>query len=268
MYKLPTSLQVSLATFLAMCVILPGHVDAALKHRYSFNEGVAADASNRTIIDSVSGRNGVVLGAGSSASAGQLTLPGGASATQAYVDLPNGIVSSLTDATFEGWYTIDTAQAWGRVFDFGSTLGPGGPGTPGIELTGPGGGGEGQDYIFYAPSRGTNINQQRAGIRNFDPLFGAGGDAGAPAAAEMPTQDPNLANTLGTQRHVAVVYNSTGGSQAGMASLAVYVRWDSRSGHCSRKPGRHADSTEKPERRKQLAGPLELDTRRKFRRLV
>ena len=43
------------------------------------------------------------------------------------------------------------------------------------------------------------------------------------AGAEMPTQDPNIAYTLATQRHVAVVYNSTGGTVPGMASLSIYL---------------------------------------------
>src|SRR5688500_10053968 len=88
--------------FAAVAALVTMHIRAvaALKHRYSFSEGAVADASNRTIVDSVSSANGVVRGAGASATLNQLVLPGGTSQTQAYVDLPNGIVSSLTDATF------------------------------------------------------------------------------------------------------------------------------------------------------------------------
>ena len=35
--------------------------------------------------------------------------------------------------------------------------------------------------------------------------------------------DPNVPYTVGTQRHVAVVYNSTGGTGATPASISVYV---------------------------------------------
>ena len=72
------------------------------------------------------------------------------------MDLPNGIVSALTDATFEAWYTINTAQAWSRVFDFGSTTGG--------ELNAPGGGSNGQDFIFYAPMRRTDIATQHQSV--------------------------------------------------------------------------------------------------------
>jgi Concanavalin A-like lectin/glucanases superfamily/Glucose / Sorbosone dehydrogenase len=198
----------------ALLILFESHANAALQHRYSFNEGAAADASNRIIVDSVGGANGVVRGAGASATATQLVLPGGSSTTQAYVDLPNGIVSSLTNATFEGWYTMTGTQSWGRIFDFGSTVGG--------EVTGPGGGGEGQDYIFYAASRGTDQNTQRVAMRNLDPAFG-GGTAGTVSGTEAPVLDPGLAYTLGTQRHIAVVYNSTGGSAPGLGSVALYL---------------------------------------------
>ena len=106
---------------LTILAAFAGRADAVLVHQYKFNEGATADASSRVIIDSVGGANGVVRGAGSSATADQLILNGGSSATAAYVDLPNGIISGLTDATFEAWYTISTPFSWGRVFDFGST---------------------------------------------------------------------------------------------------------------------------------------------------
>ncbi|HJQ78888.1 MAG TPA: LamG-like jellyroll fold domain-containing protein, partial [Lacipirellulaceae bacterium] len=203
----------------AFVAVSQGSVQAALRNRYSFNEGATADATGRTIVDSVSGANGTVIGPATggalpTATATQLTLPGGASGTQPYVNLPNGLASSLTNATFEGWYTQTAPQNWARIFDFGSTTGG--------ELAGPGGGGNGLDYIFYSASRGADTNTQRAGMRNFDPLFGPGGEAGTVAEAES-LVDPNIAYTLGTQRHFAVVYNSTGGAGGTPASLTVFI---------------------------------------------
>jgi hypothetical protein len=186
--------------------------EAALRHRYSFNEGATADATARTIVDSIGGAHGTVRGAGASATANQLVLPGGSSALAAYVDLPNGIVSRLRDATFEAWYTIDTTENWTRIFDFGSTTGG--------ELAGPGGGGEGQDYIFYAPMRGTNIDSQRVESRNNDPLFGAGGSAGILGATS--TMDPEFNHTLDQQYHVALVFDADGGGALG-AAMTLYI---------------------------------------------
>jgi hypothetical protein len=161
----------------------------------------------------VSGANGIVRGANASANATQLILPGGSSTTQAYVDLPNGIISALTDATFEAWYTIDNTTSWARIFDFGSTVGG--------ELTGPGGGGSGQDYIVFSASRGTNISQQRTGTRNNNANF-LGSAAGTVGETET-LVDTNIAHTLDTQRHVAVVFNSAGGTTTTPASLTVYI---------------------------------------------
>jgi hypothetical protein len=210
---------VLLVAAVSLLAAFQGPAEAALRNRYSFNEGATADATARTIIDSVSGANGTVIGPAAggglpTATATQLVLPGGASTTAPYVNLPNGLASSLTNATFEGWYTVTAASNWGRIFDFGSTTGG--------EVSAPGGGGEGLDYIFYSPQRGTNTSQQRGGMRNNDPLFGPGGEAGTVAAGEA-IADPNLVLPVGTQRHFAVVFNSTGGTGATPASLTVFI---------------------------------------------
>jgi hypothetical protein len=198
------------------CAGVTSSANADLRHRYSFNEGAIADATGRTIIDSISGANGIVRGNGASANATQLVLSGGPSSAAPYVDLPNGLVSGLTDVTFEAWYTIDSAlgTTWARIFDFGSTEGG--------ELTGPGGGGQGLDNIFYAPMRGSNIDQQRAGLRNNDPLFRPGGSPGPVGAAEM-LIDPEFNHTLDSQYHVALVYDADGGNDPGEASLTLYI---------------------------------------------
>jgi hypothetical protein len=198
-------------------LLFPNSCPAALRHRYSFDEGETPNAGGRPIVDSVSGKDGVVLGMGSSANAGELILPGGSSATQAYVDLPNGIISALTDATFEAWYTIDSNinRNWSRIFDFGSTTGG--------ELTGPGGGGgEGLDYIMYTPMRGTNIDTQRLESRNNDPLFGTGGSAGT--LGSVTTIDPEFDQTLDNEQyHVAVVFDADGGDDPGEATITLYI---------------------------------------------
>jgi hypothetical protein len=211
--------------------IIIAPAEGALRNQYNFAEGVTNNATGRTIIDSVGGMNGTVIGpAGAglnpSATANALVLPGGTSDIAPYVDLPNGMVSSLTNATFEGWYKLGSAQNWGRIFDFGSTdVNPAPMAVTGGEITGPGGGGtdlgEGLDYIQFAATRGTNQNQQRGGMRNNDALFlgsGAGTVAGGEALA-----DPNVATTLGTRKHFSLVYNATGGSGATPASLTAYV---------------------------------------------
>ncbi len=154
-------------------VCIASSASAALRHRYSFNEGADRQcqwprrSSTRWVA-----ANGTVIGPATGARIprqrpSQLILPGGAKCRrQPYVDLPNGIISSLTDVTFEAWYTIDTT--WARLGPAFSTSDP----PTGGELTGPGGGGEGLDYIFYAPMRGNHYrsaargaSQQRSALR-------------------------------------------------------------------------------------------------------
>jgi hypothetical protein len=52
----------------------------------------------------------------------EITLTGGGKGTSDYIDLPDGIVSSLGDAvTFEAWATQISVQNWSRIFDFGTS---------------------------------------------------------------------------------------------------------------------------------------------------
>ncbi len=164
---------------------------AAPVHRYQFSEGTGT-----SVADSIGSADGVIRGAGATWSAGKLSLPGGSSGSAAYVDLPNGLISGLTDVTFEMWVANDGVQNWARIFDFGSSNF--------AEVPGPGGGGEGRDYFFLAASRGANGNQQRVEIRNEDPAGGG-----------IVTVDGNLATTLGTEYHHVVTYDADGaGAQA------------------------------------------------------
>ena len=166
-------------------------LNAQLIHRYSFNDP-AGDATGATLVDSVGGANGTVLGAGAFFTGTGLDLPGGASATQAYGDLPNGLISSKNAVTIEGWVTIDsTDQGWARIFDFGSSAL--------AEVTGPGGGGEGSDYLFLSATVGGDYNAQRVEVRNEDPAGGG-----------IFTFDSNATTTIGTPVHFAVTWEDTG----------------------------------------------------------
>lgn len=162
--------------------------NAALVHLYDFNE-----ASGNTVFDSVGTAHGSILGDGASRIAGQVSLPGGSSGSAAYIDLPNGILSSRTSTTFEGWVTPTGTQAWGRVFDFGDSLGQ--------ELTAPGGGGEGKDYFLLSMNRGTEANTQRIEIRNENPAGGG-----------VSTIDSNVMQILGEPFHFAVTFDAGAGT--------------------------------------------------------
>jgi len=89
-------------------------VKAALIHRYSFS------GSGPTVVDSVGTANGTVVN-GLLTGSGEVDLREN---VDHYVDLPNGIVKSLTNASFEVWVTWAGGAGWQRLFDFGDSDGP------------------------------------------------------------------------------------------------------------------------------------------------
>jgi len=91
----------------ASCIVLQD----SLIHRYSFE----ADAK-----DSVGSAHGTLMG-GATISGGALTLAGAKSGQ--YLDLPNALISSLTNLTVEAYVTWTGAAGgdWQRIFDFGSS---------------------------------------------------------------------------------------------------------------------------------------------------
>jgi hypothetical protein len=89
---------------------------AALVHRYDF------EGSGTAVMDRVGTAHGTIKGAATLsqvAGKGAVVLSGGA--TGPYVDLPNGIISSLTSATLEAWVTWGGGNPWQRIFDFGDS---------------------------------------------------------------------------------------------------------------------------------------------------
>jgi hypothetical protein len=88
---------------------------SALAHRYRFDPGA-------TLLDSIGNAHAVSVGASFSAGAAVLAGTG----TGQYIDLPNGLLSGLHNATFEVWviWNVDNptsvTSAWQRIFDLGS----------------------------------------------------------------------------------------------------------------------------------------------------
>ena len=189
----------------------PAAIPAGPIHRYSFSNDASGDASGAEIVDSVGGANGIVLGEGSSLSGDQLILDGGSSDFAAYVDLPNGLISPLTDVTIETWVTIEGIQSWSRIFDFGNNS----PGGDDGELLEPGddNGGEtrGLDYLMLSASRGDDQNVHRVDYYDEDPLGGG--------TVTIDFTDPK---ELGDDRHYAVVLDSDGDELTGGGTLSVY----------------------------------------------
>jgi hypothetical protein len=88
-----------------------GAPSSHLIHRYSF------DGSDQTARDSINGADGSLLGGATLDGAGHAVLDG----TDGYVNLPNGLISGLKDATVVVWLAWAGGPCWQRAFDFGST---------------------------------------------------------------------------------------------------------------------------------------------------
>jgi hypothetical protein len=144
-------------------------VPASLKHRYTFNNkaGAGTDIVVPDIV--VSGSNAIIHGSPATFTGDRIAINGGASGTAAYVDMPNGILSSNSrnnggsgQVTFEGWTKITGSVGWSRILDIGSTVGG--------EINNVGGAGEGLDYLFYSAQEGGDVNRHVIDIRNVDGL--------------------------------------------------------------------------------------------------
>jgi uncharacterized repeat protein (TIGR03806 family) len=98
---------------------------AGLVHRWSFNDSPGSAPAGSPLADSVGGATATVVGIGASFDGNSLVLPGNTSGNQspaniaAYLDLPNGMISSKSDLTVEIWATPLSDRNWQRLFDFG-----------------------------------------------------------------------------------------------------------------------------------------------------
>lgn len=181
-------------------VAAPGFQAGSLIHRYSFD----GPPDNPLVVDSVGGANGQVVNLvpGSATNnfngTGQLVLGGGTagSTSAAYVNLPNGLVSSLPSVTIEAWVTWGgpSSSLWQRVFDFGRNAAVNSAGafqedafgTPGI------------GYFFLTPYTGVS------GLPRFSMTQGTNPESNF---VDSPVSFP-----VGTEIHVAVVYDPSAGA--------------------------------------------------------
>jgi glucose/arabinose dehydrogenase/type 1 glutamine amidotransferase len=147
-----------------------------LVHRYSF-EGAPGSTF---VADSVGAAHGTLLGGGTFTGDGKLNLFG----ANGFVDLPNGIVSSLSNVTFEAWLTWNGGSQWQRIFDFGSNSG------------GENGQGTGLTYLALTPRSGGDVLR-------FAVTTNSGG-------GEIPAAAPQML-AVGQPVHLTVVYDFLAG---------------------------------------------------------
>jgi autotransporter-associated beta strand protein len=120
-----------------------GPVAASLRqapiHRFSFNEAPGPAPDGTRIKDSIGGLSAMVRGANAEFTGDAVQLPGGSSATEAYLDFPNGLISSHESPSIEFWVTQTAARDWCRILSIGTNLGG--------EISGPGGNFSGSETL-------------------------------------------------------------------------------------------------------------------------
>ena len=175
-----------------------------LQHRYSFRNP-AGNAAGSSVIDSVGTAHGLVLGSPATFDGDRVFISGGSSASAAYVDLPNGLLSTNGAAnggtgsgriTLEGWARVTGSQNWARILDFGnSSVG---------ENPGPGGGGNGRDYLFLSAQEGGNVGRHVAVVREVDPLPDA-------STLNVETSVGYNVSNFGTEFHFVITWDESTG---------------------------------------------------------
>ena len=129
---------------------------AALTHRYSFNDGSAADSAGTV--------GGKLVGKGAGVTAGKLWLTNDASATSeacAHLQFAGSLLPTNGSVSLAVWFTVRNAGDFARIFDFGVTEGS-----------------DGMRFIYFSPR--TSEGTARAAITasdlttktavDFDPL--------------------------------------------------------------------------------------------------
>jgi hypothetical protein len=186
-----------------LTVVTPANfVRGTLLHRYSFSE--AADTP--TVHDSVGTADGTVvsqqtgLANGNFTGAGEFMFGPGAwsdpPVTNAYINLPNRLISTLSSVTVEGWFTWNGGANNQHLFDFGISSGApdGSGGTSSTNFLEDFVLNPGRNYFFLSPQTG-------------NPRFALDPDIGGAGIGETPSITSSIAITVSNKSHFAVVYD-------------------------------------------------------------
>src|SRR5688500_15078915 len=104
-----TSQRVHISNIAALLLLATSSSHGELTNRWSFNTAVGNALAGTTIADRVGTANAAVVGGGAGFDGSALVLPGSTTGNEspanisAYVDLPNGLISSKTHLSVEVW---------------------------------------------------------------------------------------------------------------------------------------------------------------------
>jgi uncharacterized repeat protein (TIGR03806 family) len=190
--------------------------------RWNFNTAAASAPSGTQFLDSATGEIATLRGNGATTNGTELVLPSTATTgnqtaanISAYVDLPNGIVSSRPSLTFEAWITPLSSKNWQRIFDFGNSSITSGTGAAEGEIidgtTAPGAF-VANDNLFLSLNNGGTLGSHRLEAK----LNGA-----ATVAANT---DLSSTTSAGTQYHYVMTVKDGGGSYGTTGCLVKWYR--------------------------------------------
>lgn len=192
-------------SLLAMAALSP-FARSEMVHRWSFNQTPGAAPAGTVFVDSAGGLPMTVRGLGAALDGARIALPGTTSSGEpdasisAYLDLPNGIVSSKSSVTIEVWASPLAVRNWQPLFEFGRMdIAGDGLGAPG-EWTGNAAGGppgsQGSDLLGCSMNQGMNLHSQYQVVMT---------DGGFQSAISS-----SLNTTLGTTYHYVITAQSNG----------------------------------------------------------
>ena len=190
--------------------------------RWTFDTASGDAPADTTFLDVATGEVATVEGNGATLTGTQLVLPGTttngnqtAANISAYLDLPDGIISSRPDLTFEAWATPLTSKNWQRLFDFGNsslTSGPDADTGEIIDSTTSPGNFVANDNLFLSLNNGGTLGSHR-----LEAKLGGGGTVTS-------NTDLSSVTNAGTEYHYVLTVKDGGGASGVSGCLVKWYR--------------------------------------------
>jgi uncharacterized repeat protein (TIGR03806 family) len=189
---------------------------------WTFDSSVGSAPSGTQFLDTAVGEIATVRGIGATVNGTELVLPSAttngnqtAAAISAYLDLPNGIISSRPSLTMEAWLTPLSSKNWQRIFDFGnSSLTSGAGAQPGEIIDGASapGGFVASDNLFLSLNNTGTLGSHRLEGK----LDGA--------STVTTNTDFSSVTSAGTQYHFVMTVQDGAGTSGSTGCLVKWYR--------------------------------------------
>lgn len=189
--------------------------------RWTFNTPASPVASGQTFLDASGRESATLRGQGATLDGSRLILPGTTNGNQsaanisAYLDFPNGFISSRPSLTLEAWAAPLSSKNWHRLWDFGNgsiTSGTGAATGEIIDAPTPPGISEAADNLFLSLNIAGTSGAHRLGGRL---------DLGNEIRNDS---DLSATTSTGTEYHYVMTVADGAGSTGSTGSLVKWYR--------------------------------------------